>query len=146
MTSTVSKILHASPDDVWAVLADGWLYGLWVVGASRIRDVEGAWPAPGSSIHHSVGTWPLVIDDTTSVISSVEGRELTLQARAWPSGEAAVHISLQPEGADTLVTITEDASRGPGLLIPGPLRRTALDWRNKESLVRLGYLAEHRAR
>ena len=42
--------------------------------------------------------------------------------------------------------MTEDASHGPALLIPGVVRRTALDWRNTESLKRLSYLVENRAR
>lgn len=40
--ATVSRTVHASPEKVFAVLGDGWLYGLWVVAASRIRDVEPA--------------------------------------------------------------------------------------------------------
>lgn len=146
MTSTVSRHINGSPADVWAVFADGWLYGVWVVGASRIREVDGSWPAVGADIHHSVGTWPLVIDDLTTVLQSVPERELGLKARAWPSGEATVHITLESQGEQTLVTMVEDASKGPALLIPSPVRRTALDWRNKESLARLSYLVEHRAR
>jgi hypothetical protein len=30
-------------------------------------------------------------------------------------------------------------------VIPGVVRRAVLDWRNSESLKRLGYLVEHRA-
>jgi uncharacterized protein YndB with AHSA1/START domain len=144
VTSTVSRQMHASPADVWAVLADGWLYGLWVVGASRIRDVEGEWPAPGARIHHSVGTWPAVINDTTSVVSATPERQIELQARAWPGGEARVTITLEEQPAGTVVTMTEDASHGPARLIPSVIRIPALDWRNKESLQRLAYLAEGR--
>ena len=32
--------LDCAPEDVFRVLADGWLYPSWVVGASRIRSVE----------------------------------------------------------------------------------------------------------
>ena len=28
------------PSAVWAVLADGWLYPVWVVGAARMREVD----------------------------------------------------------------------------------------------------------
>jgi hypothetical protein len=51
----VSQSVSASADRVFAVLADGWLYPLWVVGASRMRDVDPGWPAEGTKIHHSVG-------------------------------------------------------------------------------------------
>lgn len=146
MTSTVSRTIGGSPERVWTILSDGWLYGLWVVGASRIRDVDDTWPAVGSGIHHSVGTWPLMIDDYTKVRVSVPQRELELQARAWPTGEATVRIVLEPQGTQTLVTIVEDASHGPAMLIPHPVRRAGLSRRNKESLDRLNYLVENRKR
>ncbi len=145
MTSTVSTTMKAAPPDVWAVLADGWLYGLWVVGASRIRQVEHSWPAEDSKIYHSVGSWPFVIDDTTRVVSCTPGREIVLQARAWPSGEASVRIEIEPAADGSRVTMTEDASHGPALVIPSVVRRAALDWRNSESLKRLTYLTEHRS-
>ena len=31
-------------DQVWAVLTNGWMYSGWVVGASRIRDVDAEFP------------------------------------------------------------------------------------------------------
>ena len=58
MAATTDKVMRCTPEDVWNVLADGWLYGLWVVGASRIRGVDRSWPSPDSRIHHSVGSWP----------------------------------------------------------------------------------------
>ena len=38
---------NCAAKQVWDVLGDGWLYPLWVVGASRIRDVDDGWPAEG---------------------------------------------------------------------------------------------------
>ena len=35
MTRT-TRTIEATPDQVWAVLADGWLYPLWVVGATMV--------------------------------------------------------------------------------------------------------------
>ena len=144
MAATTRRDMQCAPSDVWEVLADGWLYGLWVVGASRIRDVDKPWPAPESRIHHSVGTWPLLIDDTTSVISNDPGRSLKLRARAWPGGEAEVLISIEPIGTACRVSITEDAVAGPGRFVPGPIRSALLHQRNIESLRRLSYLAENR--
>lgn len=146
MPSVTSRVIKAPPSDVWAVLADGWLYALWVVGASRIRDVDPDWPAEGSNIHHSVGTWPALIDDKTQVKKSVPEREMDLQARAWPGGEAAVRITIEERGAESVVTITEDASAGPGRLIPPPVRDATLRWRNKETLLRLALIVERRGR
>jgi uncharacterized protein YndB with AHSA1/START domain len=142
--STNTRLVHATPDQVWSVLADGWLYPLWVVGASRMREVDEEWPEPGARLHHSVGTWPLLIDDTTEVIESAPGTKLTLRARAWPSGEAAVTLHLRPNGSGTEVVIEEDAETGPATLVPRVLRDPALTWRNVETLRRLAYLAERR--
>jgi hypothetical protein len=142
--------MDADPGQIWDVLADGWLYPLWVVGASRMREVDDEWPAPGARLHHSVGTWPLLLDDTTSVLEAQPQRRLRLRARGWPAGEAEVEISLQSEpgtgSARTRVTITEDAVSGPGTLLPEPLRRPLLAWRNVEALRRLALVVENRHR
>jgi uncharacterized protein YndB with AHSA1/START domain len=68
------RTINASPKDVWEVLADGWMYPLWVVGASRMRDVDPHWPEVGSKLHHSVGVWPGLIDDNTEVLEVEPGR------------------------------------------------------------------------
>ena len=137
--------ISTTPERVWDVLADGWLYPLWVVGATRMRDVDDTWPDPGSRIHHSVGSWPLLIDDTTSVLDCTPHSLLRLRARAWPAGNAHVTIQLTGSGPDTLVEIEEDAESGPGLLVPKVVRDLGLHWRNVESLRRLAFLAERRA-
>jgi hypothetical protein len=143
--STTSRHFSCTPADVFAVLGDGWLNGLWVVGASRIRDVDESWPAPGTEIHHSFGVWPLLIDDTTSVEASEPDRHLRLRARGWPAGEADVDIEIRPTPGGCTVTITEDAVKGPGLLVPRPVRSAVLGWRNRETLRRLAFLATNRA-
>ena len=134
-----------STDQVWDVLSDGWLYPLWVVGASRIRDVDDGWPAEGRKLHHSFGVWPLVIDDTTEVIEIQPDQRIVLEARGWPVGTARVEITIQPDGHGSLVSIAEDVSSGPAQLVPQPIRVAAMDVRNKETLRRLAYLAEGRA-
>ena len=88
--AVITRRVHAPADVVWAVLADGWLYANWVVGASRIRDVEPDWPRPASRLHHSFGVWPALIDDHTQVLTADQGRMLVLKARRWPAGEARV--------------------------------------------------------
>jgi uncharacterized protein YndB with AHSA1/START domain len=143
--AVVDRVLQVPPAQVWAVLADGWLYPLWVVGASRMREVDDAWPAVDSALHHSVGTWPLLIDDETRVEECVPEQRLVLTARGWPMGEARVAIVLEAEGAGTRVTIEEDASSGPGVLVPRPVRSPAIAWRNTETLRRLAFIAERRA-
>jgi len=139
-----TRIVAATPDQVWRVLADGWLYPLWVVGATRMRDVDEHWPAVGSRLHHSVGVWPLTIDDTTKVLEVAPPSLLRLRARAWPGGEADVELRMEPAEAGTRITIREDAVKGPGLLVPAPVRHLQLKWRNEEALQRLAYLVERR--
>ena len=144
--STTSRPISATPEQVWSVLADGWLYPLFVVGASRMRDVDETWPAVGSRLHHSVGTWPLLIDDTTEVLEVEEDRRIVLKARGWPAGEARVEISLRPTADATVVTIVENATAGPGALVPKPVQDVQLHVRNKEALRRLAFVVEGRTR
>ena len=144
MTRT-TRTIDATPDQVWDVLADGWLYPLWVVGATRMRAVDDSWPAPGSKLHHSVGVWPAVLDDNTEVTDCDPLRMLSLRARAWPFGEAHVILHLNEYGGGTRVVIEEDAVSGPGKLVPKPARAPGLKWRNVETLRRLAYIAERRA-
>jgi len=143
--STNRRVIAATPDQVWAILTDGWLYPLWVVGASRMRDVDDTWPSPGSRLHHSVGSWPLLLDDTTEVVESQPGSMLSLHARAWPAGRATVTIRLSPVGTETEVTIEEQATSGPAAVVPNVAQDPPLGWRNVECLRRLAYLAERRA-
>ena len=143
--STTSRQISATPEQVWSVLADGWLYPLFVVGASRMRDVDAGWPAVGTRLHHSVGTWPLLIDDTTEVLEVEEHRRLLLVARGWPAGQAHVEITLAPHDSGTEVTIVEQATAGPGALVPKVVQDPQLHVRNIETLRRLAYVVEGRA-
>lgn len=140
-----SRLLNCTPDDVFDVLFDGWSFAIWVVGAARIRDVDDNWPEPGSRIHHSVGFYPLLINDITKVESVQRPRQLVLTARAWPAGEATVTITCEAVGAQTRVTIEETSSAGPAVLIIRPVQDVLLGLRNVEALKRLAYLAEGRA-
>lgn len=142
--ATNTRRIQSTPEQVWDVLADGWLYPLWVVGASRMREVDERWPAVGAQLHHSVGSWPLLVDDTTEVVDSVPGVMLRLHARSRPAGTAEVTIRLEAAGAETNVVIEEDAISGPGRLVPKLLRTPPLTWRNVEALRRLAYVAERR--
>lgn len=144
--STTTRIIHGTPDAVFDVLADGWSYSSWVVGASKVRDVTEGWPAEDTHIHHSVGAWPLLIDDTTTVRSSERPSTLELTVRAWPSGEGVVRITCRAVGPDTEVTMEEDATKGPALLVPRPVRDVVLDRRNREALRRLAVLVERARR
>lgn len=142
---TVTRMVKATPEQVWAVLEDGWSYPSWVVGASRMRAVGTDWPAVGSKLHHSAGIWPAVINDDTEVLESDPLRRLRLQARGWPAGEATIEVRIEPAGAGSKLTLVEDATRGPGRFVPKALRQPVIAVRNTETLRRLAYIAEARA-
>ena len=79
----LARHVHAPASAVWASLADGWLYAGWVVGESRVRSVDLAWPAVAGRIQHSFGLWPIVIDDESMVLDNsglYPARMLLLQA------------------------------------------------------------------
>lgn len=138
---TVERESGAAPDAVMDVLRDGWLYTVWVVGASQIRDVDPNWPEPGSRIHHAVGVWPLLIKDYTESLEYIPGRSLVLRARAWPFGEALVRVEIEPTSTGSRLVMTEGVKQGPGKLFD-PLSRLLLPPRNRESLARLATIAE----
>ncbi|WP_067813327.1 SRPBCC family protein [Nocardia inohanensis] len=130
-----------SPEEVFAVLADGWSYAHWVVGASHMRAVDADWPRVGSKIHHSVGLWPLTVEDSTVVLACDPPHKLELHARLWPFGQAWIGLELTPTTAHTTeVRMVETVDQGPARLLPGLLETAMLKPRNKESLSRLSDL------
>lgn len=140
------RTMNCSPDDVFRVLADGWLYPGWVVGASRMRDVDEAWPQPGAELHHSVGVWPALLDDTTVVEEWSPPNRMVMRARGWPIGEARVTLRVRSYDGGSMVRIDEEPVKGPATLVPTVITTPMLRWRNSETLHRLAYLAEGRAR
>jgi uncharacterized protein YndB with AHSA1/START domain len=140
--ATASRVVRATPDAVWAVLADGWLYSNWVVGTSHMRAVESDWPATGSRLFHASGVWPLVARDETQVEVSEPSRRLVLIARGRPFGEARVIIEVEPDGTGTSVTIHETPVAGPGKWLHNPATEALLLRRNVETLARLAAIAE----
>lgn len=146
MAAEPSVQIPVPVQDVFAVLADGWLYGLWVVGASHIRKVDSGWPQVGTRIHHSVGGWPLARQDTTKVRAIDAPHRLELEAWLWPMGAAYIRLDLTELGPDrTEIGITERVVRGPAKYLPGRVQDLALVPRNRESLQRLAALAVGRS-
>lgn len=137
-----TRVLGCTPEAVFRVLADGWLFPGWVVGASRMRTVEQSWPHAGARLHHSVGVWPLLIDDSTVVEEYEPPRRMVMRARGWPLGEARVTLEVKPRGDGSVVRLREEALAGPVRFVPAPIREIGLHWRNEETLQRLAYLAE----
>ena len=149
MAPTVTRDVAVPRRRVWEVLADGWTYAQWVVGNSRIRAVDDDWPAPGSRILHSVGVWPMVIDDETVVLDSTPQEELVLLARVSPFGAARVAIRLSDIDSGTgesgcRIEMDEVATRGPMRLVPDRVQLFGIWPRNRECTWRLAGLAERR--
>lgn len=48
--ATVHAHIDATPQTVFAVLADGWHYSNWVVGTSNVRAVQADLPMVGSKL------------------------------------------------------------------------------------------------
>lgn len=138
----VEIAIQAPRERVFSVLADGWLYSGWVVGASHIRAVDDGWPAVGTRIHHSVGPWPLVVQDVTAVHAVDPPRMIELDARLWPFGAARVRLELdEMDPAVTRVRMSEHVQRGPARILPHAAQAMLLLPRNRESLRRLAHLA-----
>jgi uncharacterized protein YndB with AHSA1/START domain len=137
--STNSLVITATPDEVFAVLADARSYQHWVVGCDDIRAVEGDWPQVGSHFFHTVGVGPIKTKDNTKVVEVEPGRRLVLEARARPAGVARVIFELTPAegGTRTDVKIEEYPIKGVAKTIDNPIQDGLIKLRNVETLRRL---------
>jgi hypothetical protein len=138
LVAIVKRTVQASPEQIFAVLADGWTYSDWVVGTVHIRDVDQQWPEVGAQLHHKAGPWPLSLQDSSTVLAVVPNRLLKLRAGLWPLGAAVVEIILDPlaEGG-TRITMKEDFESGPLVWARNKINDLVLHRRNIESLRRL---------
>jgi hypothetical protein len=142
----VRRDTTASRSQVWAVMADGWTYSQWVVGNSRMRAVDPDWPAPGSRIHHSVGVWPFLLNDSTVVEVCVPTRELVLLAQGRPFGKARIRLTLQDRpGGGCRIEMFEAPVTPPMSWVPDRAALAAAFPRNRETTWRLAAIAERRA-
>lgn len=141
------RIMHCSVEDVFSVLADGWLFPVWVVGAARMRDVDPTWPEPGSEIHHSLGVWPVLVDDETEVVRWDPPNRLKLRARASFLGRGIIVIDVHKRGENAcIVRMGEEPVSGLAAVLPRFMWAPLLSPRNRETLRRLAFLAEGRRR
>jgi hypothetical protein len=142
---TVKRDTTASRDQVWAVIADGWTYSQWVVGNSRMRAVDPNWPQTGSTIGHSIGVWPLLIDDVTTVEECRPSEKLVLLAKGRPFGKARVTLRLfDIDGGGCRIEMAEVPVGAPMGWVPERLALAAAFPRNRECTWRLAALAERR--
>jgi hypothetical protein len=130
-----------TPEEVFAALADPWVFPTWVVGASRLRAADGHFPEPGSRLHHSIGIWPLVLNDETTIEVWDPPRRFQLEAKTRPVGTQRVVIDVQPRGSGCVVRMEEEAITGVATRIPKPIADPILWVRNREALRRLEWVA-----
>ena len=131
------RTIDATPEQIWAVLADARSYARWVVGAKDIRTVDDTWPEPGSRLHHTVGFGPLQLKDNTKVLECEAPRLLVMEARGRPVGIARIELRLEPQGSGTKVTMIEYALRPDPVKLMNPALDPLIHSRNTESLRRL---------
>jgi len=143
--SKTTRVINASAERIFAVLADGWTYSDWVVGTAHIRDVDADWPAPGSHIHHKAGPWPVSLRDSTVSMEWQPGRMLLLKVRLWPMGAGVARFVVDPLGPDAArVTLYEQFTDGPLIGLRNKVNDVLLHYRNREALRRLADLATRR--
>lgn len=136
--------IDATPEEVFAVLADPRSFARWVVGSQAIRRADADWPAPGSAFDHAVGIGPLRLKDHSVVQECDRPRLLRLLVRARPFTTAHVTLRLRREGSGTLIEMEEGAADRRSLFVFNPLTDPLVHLRNHESLRRLKALAERR--
>ena len=129
------------------MIADGWTYSQWVVGNSRMRAVDPDWPAPGSTIHHTIGIWPVVAQRRDG------GRECVPARRNWCCSPRARPFGARESRCGSSIPRTAAPhrdGRGAGRraaqlgATPAGTRRGVP--RNRECTWRLAAIAERRRR
>jgi uncharacterized protein YndB with AHSA1/START domain len=138
----VKRDIAATRERVWAQIADGWTYSQWVVGNSRMRAVDADWPSPGSTIHHSIGVWPLLLNDETVVEECEPQRSLVLIAKGRPFGGARITLRLYDTDSGCRVEMSEVPINPPLSWLPDRVALAAAWPRNRECTRRLAALAE----
>ncbi|MCO8127881.1 SRPBCC family protein [Acidimicrobiia bacterium EGI L10123] len=128
------------PEAVFEHLLTPWEYPKWLLGASKMRDVDDHWPSVGSRFHHTVGFGPLKVDDTSEILECDPPRRLVLKVKATPIVQGIVTFTLvpTPQGGTVLTLQEEPAVRAGGLLRPALDPPTHV--RNERSLKQLADL------
>ncbi|MFD3537473.1 SRPBCC family protein [Streptomyces sp. NPDC058664] len=139
------RLIHATPRQVWDVLADGSRYADWVVGTSDSHVTRGRWPELGSALEYTVRIGPWTASGTTVVRRINAPDELQLEVDSGPVGTARVSIEVLSWGQECLVIVDEHPLRGIG----GALHNVAVDaliqLRHRDMLRRLANVVEESA-
>ncbi len=139
-----SRTLVAPREAVWEALIDPHTYPDWLIGASRIRDVDRSWPGVGSRFHHRVGVGWLSIPDYSEVVDIDPGRLLRLKVKARPLVSAVVTFVLISDETGTAVAIEEEPELRTIGNVVRPMMDPTIHLRNHRSLRRLDRLVQQR--
>ena len=140
--ATTRTQIAASPDEVFAALANPENYGDWVVGSDTIRDADPGWPKVGSRFHHRIGFGPLKVNDHTEVLAVDPPHRLVMHAHARPLGTAKVTMLLFGHDGGTDVTMIEIAGDRLSRLALNRLTDPLIHVRKVEALRRLKRIVE----
>jgi hypothetical protein len=144
--ATTDITIDAPPHAVYESLLDAWTYEVWVGGAKKVRDVDAAWPDPGSRFHHSIGAGPIATRDETRMIRHTRDKLVELEVHLWPIGKGVVRLELEDTGARTHVTMYEDFTDGPAAWGNNAVQQVMIKLRNDVSLDKLKTVVEQRHR
>ena len=136
------RLIKASPDRVWAVLADGSRYAQWVVGTAASQPKDGEWPQESASISYQIRLGPFEVGNETVVRRCVEGSVLELEANAGPLGTARICIELRKWGEYCLVIVDEHPLQGTGGALHNLGFEALIQLRHRAMLARLAKTCE----
>lgn len=129
--------MNCTPEEVFKVLLDAYLYPRWVVGAKSIRRVDDEWPSIGAAFYHRVGAGAAEVKDKSEILELDAPRRLVLRTYVRPAGIARVVLTAHADGSNTLVTIEEELEEGTRMKSFSRLVDPVIHLRNVESLRRL---------
>ncbi|GAA4902220.1 hypothetical protein LX16_0283 [Stackebrandtia albiflava] len=139
-----TTVIGTGTDRVFAVLADGWTYGDWMVGVAHVCHVDRHWPHPGSRMRVLTGQWPLLKTRWLEVVRCQARHLLAIRAH-WPLGRLHTEFRLLArEGRGTRVVLTEHPERQPLRGTRAVVNDLLLHRRHNESLRRLADIATRR--
>src|SRR5689334_4899147 len=104
--------VDAPPETVFEVLSDPQSYAHCVVGASRTRKADAAWPEAGTRFHHTQGAFGIGLPDNTESVKVDRPRRLVMEARIRPFAVNKVDMRLRKQGSGTSVTMIEYPTGG----------------------------------
>ncbi|GAA1803844.1 SRPBCC family protein [Luedemannella flava] len=143
--TTQEKIIEAEPDEVFAVLSDGWSYAYWRLGISHVRQVDDEFPAEGSRIHHDLGPWPASWQEDTTAMCTQPPHRMELRTNLGLFGVVDSTFTLAAEGdGRTRVTMRKQPTAGFLHWLPAAASDLLMRGRDRETLRRLADVSEHR--